>query len=186
LIASAMDPDLFRGIILLDPTILGGARGVFWSLAKMFGQVNRVYVVRDALNRRDRWASRAEVRRSWASKRVFARLEPDCLDDYVSAGIQDHPEGGVTLSYSKEWEARVFATTPAFSWNWVRGLTVPALVVRGAGSDTFLKGVAEKFVRLAPSSRLCEVDEGTHLFPLEQPGYTADLIAGFIDSLPPA
>ncbi|MBL6975637.1 MAG: alpha/beta hydrolase [Deltaproteobacteria bacterium] len=186
LIAAARDPGLFRGVVLLDPTILGGARAFFWSIAKALGQVHRVFVVRDALNRRDRWASRDEVRASWAAKPVFARLDPRCLGDYVQAGVVDHPEGGVTLRYSKAWEARVFATTPACSWDWARRLKTPALVVRGALSDTFLPGVAARLGRLAPTARLLELEGSGHLFPLEAPERTAGVVTDFVDSLPPA
>lgn len=186
LIAAAMDPELFRGVVLLDPTILGGPRAFFWSIAKAFRQVHRVFVVRDALNRRDRWESREEVRESWAAKQVFVRLDPRCLDDYVQCGVVDHPDGGVTLRYSKEWEARVFATTPSRSWGWIRRLVTPCLVVRGSRSDTLLPGVAARLDRLAPTARLMELEGSGHLFPLEAPERTAGLISDFIDSLPPA
>lgn len=186
LIASVLDPSLFRGIVLLDPTILGGPRAFYWSLAKMIGQVHRVFVVRDALKRRDRWPSRDDVRSSWTEKRVFARLDAQCLDDYVESGVVDHPEGGVALRYTREWEAKVFATTPANSWNWVRKLSVPTLLVRAAGSDTLLPGVAAKLASLSPLVRLIEMEGTGHLFPLEEPEKTAGLIGDFIETLPPA
>jgi pimeloyl-ACP methyl ester carboxylesterase len=181
ILASVRDPGLFRALVLVDPVLLSGYRAIAWHLALRTGQMHRVPIVRGALQRRSRWASRDEVRGLWGAKPMFAAWAPGVLDDYLECGLVPLPDGGVTLRYPKEWEARVFQTTPMWTWDVLARIPVPVLVLRGERSDTFLPGAARAFRRRLPSATLVDVPGTTHLLPMERPEEVARLAADFLD-----
>jgi len=183
LMASVMNPNLFRAIVLLDPVIFCGFRAWTWGWMQRFGLAERFHLVQGATTRRNEWKTIGEVRESWASKPVFNDWDPDCLKDYLACGLVDAPDGGVTLRYPREWEARVFETTPSSTWPWIKRLNVPTLVVRGAESDTFLPNATWKFARSVPGAEFAEIPGSGHLFPMERPGRAAKVVLEFLDSL---
>ena len=68
-------------------------------------------------------------------------------------------------------------------------VTQPALVVLGGDSPRLTPLVVETVQRLAamlPDARTATLPGCDHLMPLQQPAALAELITGFIDSLPAA
>jgi pimeloyl-ACP methyl ester carboxylesterase len=116
---------------------------------------------------------------------VFSRWADGVLDDYLDAGLERDPAGGLRLTYPREWEARIFATTPHDVWASVRRLAVPALVLRGSRSDTFTEAAAARFSRECPGARVETVPGTSHFLPMERPDEVADRIVAFVDGLPP-
>lgn len=180
LMAAAHDPELFRGLVLLDPVLFTGPRALLWGLVKRVRLQNHMPIVKSALRRRDHWPSREAVRASYATKPVFARFDPECLDDYLEAGLLDTPEG-VILRYTKAWEARIFSTTPSVEiWSHVRRLRLPVLVLRGDGSDAFLPEAAARVARDVPGAEIVTLADASHLFPLERPLEVAEHVRRFV------
>lgn len=185
LAAAATEPARFRAVVLVDPVVFTGLRSVLWAAAKAAGLGSAFPLVRSALRRRDRWPDRATVRRAWAAKPVFSRWAEGVLDDYVDAGLESDPSGGLRLAYPKDWEARIFTVTPHDVWPAVRRLEVPALVLRGAGSDTLTAAAAARFARECPRARVETVPETSHFLPMERPEEVARRILAFVDDLRP-
>ena len=107
---------------------------------------------------------------------MFATWAPEVLEDYIQAAFDDSGDGDVLLRYSKAWESKIFETTPASVWSDIRRLQVPVLVIRGALSDTFLAGAANKIRRELPGATVVELPNTTHLLPMEQPATVAATI----------
>jgi pimeloyl-ACP methyl ester carboxylesterase len=98
------------------------------------------------------------------------------LDDYIQAAFRKVEDGGVTLRYPKAWESKIFEVTPANVWPELRRIEVPMFVIRGAGSDTFLAGAADRMRRTVPNARVVELEGCSHFVPMEQPLEVAKLI----------
>lgn len=58
---------------------------------------------------------------------------------------------------------------PEEGWRLVRSINVPTLLIRGEHSDILARGVAERFIREVPESRLEEVAGSGHPVPLDKP-----------------
>jgi pimeloyl-ACP methyl ester carboxylesterase len=56
-------------------------------------------------------------------------------------------------------------------------------VVRGASSDTFLPGAANKIRRELPGATVIELAETTHFLPMEQPAAIAETIIDWYQSV---
>lgn len=176
LLAAAEDPSLFSSLVLIDPVIFTGLHSLFWGFFKGLGLGGRLPLIRGARRRREVFPDLAAVRSAYSGKSVFATWLPEVLDDYVRAAFADAGEGQVALRYPKAWEAKIFEVTPAAVWRDLRRLQLPMLVVRGAGSDTFLPAAARRMRRDLPSATVVEMAGCSHFVPMEKPRELAALI----------
>ena len=80
-------------------------------------------------------------------------------------------DGSLELVYSPEWEARIYLTglRDWDIWAALPGLQVPALILRGAQSDTFLPSAVRLTRRRNPAIQLIALENATHLLPMEKP-----------------
>jgi len=179
MLAAAEDPGLFRALVVIDPVLFTGLRSLTWRFIRRRGWMERVPLVRNAANRRHRWVSREAARDAYRQKAFFASWDPDCLDDYLAAGL-DGPEGDLRLRYPREWEARIFADTPAALWGRIARVPVPTLVVRGAASDALTAAAARRARDTLPRGRLVEVPGTGHMLPVERPETVAAIVVEFL------
>lgn len=180
-LAALKEPGLFERVVLLDPTLLTGMYRLAFTLAGPLGLRGRIPPASLARRRREHWNSREEALASYRKKPLFQHFDPDCLQDYVTFGLKEAPQGGFQLAIPRAWEVRVFETSPRAIWRRLRELKVPTLVLRGSESDTFSAQGLERVRRVLPGV-LTETLPGTHLFPLEKPEACAQRILGFLDA----
>jgi pimeloyl-ACP methyl ester carboxylesterase len=181
--AAIRRPDLFRAVVLIDPVILPPA--VLWAMRLMraLGLRGRQPLVQGALRRRRTWPSRQACYEHLRDKPLFARWPDVALWDYVEAGTKIGAGGQAELVYPPEWEAHIFATTPADVWRDVPRLRTPTLVIRGEHSDTFRPEAQARMARLMPDARFLVISDAGHLVPMERPAETGEAIRSFLDSL---
>ena len=183
LLAAARSPELFSGLVVVDPVVFAGFRRWIWQLMKTTGQVGRLSLLQNARRRADRWPHRGAVRQTWMDKPFFASWTAASFDAYLEHGLRDGADGSVHLRYPKAWEARIFELTPHNLWPEIQSIRVPILAVRGERSTTFLEGAARRMVRRCPAAR-CETIKGSgHLVPMEKPAELGRLICDFANQL---
>ena len=180
LLAAVRRPDLFRAIILLDPVLL--PRWVYWMkwLLPQRWWEGRVPLARIARRRRDQWPDQAAARQHLRVKSVYRGMDDPVFDDFIQAAIQPAREG-VALTYSKAWEARIYATVTN-PWPALRKVRVPTLGIRGAASDTILPAAWRRWQRLQPGARFRQIPQAGHLVPLEQPLAVSREIHAFLSN----
>ncbi len=179
ILAAALEPKRFAGLILLDPVLL--PRRVAWaSRFTSERRLQKLPMIRRALGRPETFPSHAEAFDFYRPKRAFQGLSDEALRHYVEASKTAHAGVGVVLRYPKRWEAAVYASPP-----WVRkplrSLTMPTLGLRGADSDTLSPKMLQRWRHWQPSATLEEV-AGGHLFPLEHPRATAQRIIAYVSA----
>ncbi|QRN93974.1 alpha/beta hydrolase [Archangium violaceum] len=179
LLASVKDPGLFRAVVALDPVLFTGKRLLLIQALSLLGLRHRVPPASLARRRREAWGSREEAATSYRKKALFQRFDPECFQDYITHGLTEVPGGGFRLTIPRDWEARVFETSPRGVWRKLRAVPVPALVLRGRDSDTLLPEALERVRHTLPGV-LTEEQPGTHLFPLEHPEDCGRRILSFL------
>jgi pimeloyl-ACP methyl ester carboxylesterase len=182
-LAAAADPRRFRALALVDPVVFTGTHTLFWGALKGLGFGHRLPLIRGALRRRESYADVNEVRASYAGKSVFARWDPQVLDDYIGAGFVPDAACGVRLRYPKMWEARIFEMTPASVWRELQSLEVPMLFIRGAASDTFVAAAAKRAGRELDNAQVVEVAGASHFVPMERPREVGRLITDWVGEI---
>ena len=178
IIAAARHPELFRGLILIDPVIFRSRRTLGTKLAPR-SRLKRLPAVRGALRRPHHFESFEAAFDFYRGKRAFAKMSDSALWDYVNASKVPQEQGGVALAYPVHWEAGVYASPP---WMWPRivKLQAPTLGLVAQDSDVLSPGVVKRWQRLQPSAEI-QICPGGHLLPLERPEESARRVLDFLD-----
>lgn len=173
--AALRRPDLYRGLVMLDSPVLTRTDQLVIQAAKRFGFIDRLTPAGRTLGRREAFADTLEARRYFAERSLFSRFDPDCLDAYVEHGLHPHEEG-VRLRFEAATEINIYRSVPHTSPGRPQQLQVPLALVKGAQSRVVLAHHG-RMARRAPRGEFLTLPGG-HMFPLEYPGDTAQLLRG--------
>ncbi|GAB3271462.1 alpha/beta fold hydrolase [Parahaliea aestuarii] len=176
MLAAVGKPQLFRGLILLDPVFLPSRQALAMAMTPE-KVMRRIPLVRKTLLRPSRFSDRQAAFAFHRGKRPFARMSDEALWDYVHAGTRPGADG-IELAWSPAWEAAVYSSVPLV-WPRLLRLKLPTLGLRGEESDILSAAALQRWGRLQPGAQL-ETCPGGHLFPLEHPADTAARVARFI------
>lgn len=177
MMVAAQRPDLIKGLIMLDAPFLTNfeARGL--NIVKRLGLIDRVTPAGRTLGRQERWQSRHEAIQYFQQKKLFKAFDQRCLVDYVEQGTIEQTSGQRVLHFDAQTEINIYRTIPD-NLHKTAELKMPSAVIAGKYSDVFKKhhgykmrkqlGMAVKWL------------EGSHMFPLEQPKLTAQIIKQYI------
>lgn len=171
--AALRRPELYRGVVMLDSPLLTLAERLLIRAAKRFGFIDHITPAGRTLGRRETFADPREARDYFASKRLFSRFDPQCLDAYVSHGLQVH-EQGLRLRFDPATEIRIYRSVPHTTPGGAQQLAVPLALVRGRQSRVVLPHHA-RLLRRMPRAQYHSLPGG-HMFPLERPQDTAELL----------
>jgi pimeloyl-ACP methyl ester carboxylesterase len=182
--AALMAPARFQALVLLDPVLLPRRVMFAWRVVREVGLGSCLHPnIRIARNRRRRFASLDEAFELYRPRPVFRYLSDENLLVLIRGLLVQSADGGYVLAYSPAWEVRVYDAAVWNDWDLWEGiprLQVPALVLRGADSDTFREPAAEELARRAPRIRAETIARASHLLPLERPFEIAALIERYL------
>lgn len=184
LLAAIEQPERFKALILLDPTILTPDIYAMLRKAQSAGMADQHPLAQGARRRRRDFDSYADAFDYFKGKPLFEDWHPDALQQYVHAGLIA-TDNGYTLAWSPEWEAYYFSTGYTQTWDVLPRLSpdIPTLIIRGSQSDTFEASSAEKVRDLLPSATHITLDGHGHLFPHSAPDQTAEIVGDWLKQL---
>jgi pimeloyl-ACP methyl ester carboxylesterase len=194
LMCAARHPQLggqpVRGVLLLDSPVLGGWRARTLELVKRTQLVGSVSPGKVSRRRRNHWPSEADALTYFASKKAFARWDPQVLRDYVAHGTHEVPHGSGTqrvLRFDRDVETAIYNTLPHNLDRLLRRhpLQCPVAFMGGTDSQEMKQvgmAMTHRVVGKNHPERLLML-EGSHLFPMEKPQETAEGIAQLLRSL---
>lgn len=182
LMAAKARPDLVRAVVLLDSPVVAGWRAAVWRMIQPSRFADKFSPARVSSKRRNRWPDAETAHRHFSSKALYASWDPQILRDYLKHGLVPHPEGGVTLRFTRETETAVYRSLPHHLGRLVaRSYPVPTGFIGGVDS------VECRLAGLAATHRLVGRNfvqmPGGHLFPMESPAETAKAVHKMIQSL---
>lgn len=182
LLAALAEPQRFRALILLDPTILPPLTLAAIRLLRAVGMGQRFPLVQGALRRRAHFASAEEAFAYWRGKPLFRNWSDEVLRLYAEGLTHPAPDGGVTLRWSPQWEARAYQTIFTEVWREVPRLrgVLPILVLRGAQTNTFVAASERRMRRLLPEATYVTLQGHGHLFPMSAPQEAQQVIAAWL------
>lgn len=167
------------GVVLLDSPMVGGWRATAVNMAKrtpLFGSMTPGAVSR---KRRHQWPDRDAALAHFASKKAFARWDPQALADYIDHGTEDL-DGKRVLRFNREVETAIYNTLPDHLDRLLsrHPPRCPVAFVGGLQSEELRQAglaLTEKVTR----GRMAMLD-GSHLFPMEKPLATAAAVEAAI------
>lgn len=184
LLAASRRPEIAAGVLLLDSPVLAGWRAHSVQVLKATRVMGRISPGKVSKSRRQQWPSADAAHTHYAAKAVFARWDPRVLADYVAAGIEADPAGGVRLAFRRDVETKLYNTLPHHFGTLLKRHPpqCPVAFIGGTQSAEVRQvGLAE--TRAVTRGRI-EWLEGTHLFPMEKPLETAALVLRMLTAAP--
>ncbi len=183
--AALWQPQIFSKIILIDPVILPPQYIVLWKMLSFIPFSTNLHpLVKAAQKRRTSFSSEEDMFANYRKKKIFENISDEGLRAYVHAMALPSRDGQVHLRYSPEWEARIYTTgikDDLDLWRNMRRITQPLMVLRGERSNTFWAQTAMRMKKLRSETRICVVEETTHLLPLEKPHQVSRLMLDFLE-----
>ncbi len=183
--AAVWAPERFHAMVLLEPVLLPRRVMLEWWLVRATGLGTRLHpLIPGALRRQRRFGNLEDAYERYRGRPIFRYFSDQALRAYIMGMTSKGADGAFELTYSPEWEARVYDTGVWNDWDLWRALPslrTPTLFVRGAESDTLRTSVTGEVARRSPQVRIVVMERATHLLPLERPGETSELIRGFVE-----
>ena len=175
LMAASRNPELARGVVLVDSPILGGWRSTAVGVMKttqMFGSLSPGAVSR---NRRNNWPSIDAAFEHFRHKKAFAKWDSEVLMDYATHGTLESG-GNRILSFDRHVETQFYNTVPDNLEQLLARHPVkcPVAFIGGLASVE-MKQVGMATTEKITRGRIMMLD-GSHLFPMEKPVATAAAI----------
>lgn len=167
------NPEIYKAIILLDAPVISRLSSSGVRVLKMLNLSDRFTPSQMTRFRRNLWKSKEEVYEHFKQKEKFAAFDDDVLRDYAENATVETTRG-VELFFKPSIEARIYRALPHGLPKTRGKLRVPAAYIGGTYSQE------AKMARLSFMKKYFPFEfhfiEGSHLFPLEKPQETAELI----------
>jgi len=181
--AALHHPERIRALVLIDPVLFTPWAILRWNLVRALGLGHRLHrLIPITKARRRTFNDLDRLFNGYRRKDLFKYMNDESLRAYITGITSPEATGGYRLSYSPEWEVRIYYTGIWHDldlWRGLRSLKTPLLIIRGAESDTFLAAAAHQVVRTNPAVQVETIQKATHLVPLERPAETCELIQNF-------
>lgn len=175
--AAAARPDLFNGIIMLDPVAMNGFKGYVAAVLKKLRMTDMMTPARHSANRRRHWPDLASAERYFKSKALFRDFHEQCLQDFLNHALEKTSDG-YELFFKVEQEMAVYRNAPThFDVLEGRLKSIPGIIINADKTNVAFDATVRRIAR-QQNFELKTID-GFHMFPLEQPGLTAQLIKQF-------
>jgi pimeloyl-ACP methyl ester carboxylesterase len=184
LLAVIDEPERFRALILLDPTIPLPELVQMIKIAQDTGQTDLMPLVQTASRRRRQFDSLDEAHDYFKGKPLFADWPDESLRLYTESLLRPGTNG-FELAWSPEWEIyyyRSMYTAVWETWPRLRGL-LPTLVIRGGTSTTLVEESVEQMRVLVPDADYVDIPGHGHLFPQSAPAETRVVIEDWLKRL---
>ncbi|MEY3997446.1 MAG: hypothetical protein RLY60_258 [Pseudomonadota bacterium] len=183
LMLAAQYPGLAHAVVMVDAPAVGGLQAKVLQLSKTFSLNKKFSPGAISRKRRNEWHSLEEVRAHFASKKVFARWDPQVLDDYVLHGTREEltSDGAKrVLSFDRQTETLIYESVPHNLERLIRThpLACPVSLVAARHSRE-MRLAGTEFSKKITKGRICMID-GTHLVPMEKPLVTAAAVEACI------
>ena len=169
--------DLYEKIVLLDPTIFSPTIIYMWRILSYF---KAHPLIKKAKNRRKLFNDFEEIFNSYRSKNIFSKIADEQLNEYIYSIFKEIGDQ-VELSYASAWEEAMYLTAGIKDfdiWKNLHNLQTPTLIIIPEESPV-LRYYASKKILKNKFINIEILKESTHLFPLEKPEKTAQIILNF-------
>ena len=172
--AACEAPQLFKGVILLDPPVASGHASWLFRLAKLTPLIDKISPAGKAATRCQSWPLDTDLVAYFRAKSLFKDFKPECIEDYVKAAIRVEA-GRQVLAFDAAVEAAIFRNVPDNIHRYYGRLKVPACLITGANSQVCIPAYLNHFVKNTQIEHLT-LDDCGHMFPLEKPQLVAQLL----------
>ncbi|WP_026374708.1 alpha/beta fold hydrolase [Aestuariibacter salexigens] len=180
-LACCMQPQLFKGLLMLEPPLAVGLQQPVFRLLKKTPLIDKVTPAGLSKYRKYEWQRDEDVVGYFKQKGLFRPMDPECVEDYVASAIEHH--GDVwKLRFHVDVETAIFRTLPHNLSRFYGRLQCPSMMVTAEHSNVCKPSRIKPFLRGNRMPHQVFSNAG-HMFPLEQPKQVAKLIKQLISDM---
>ena len=180
-LAVCREPQRFSGLVMLDPPLFTGLYGRIFEWVKRTPLIDRLTPAGLSSRRTRQWSLNTDLAAYFAKKSFFRDFHPKAVSDYAHSVVAKTGEA-YRLSFDPDIEAQVFRTIPTTLGRHYGECQLPSLLVCGTQTDVTLPWLRRQFLHKQPHFAQAQV-EGGHMFVLEAPAQTAQVINDFVATL---
>lgn len=181
LVTSCARPDLFKGVLLMEPPAFTGWVSFALKWFKKAGLSDKFTPSGKARTRRAKWAHDEDMVQYFRGKTLFNDFSDQGIQDYVEAATDTDKEGR-KLSFQAEVEADIFKHCPHNLKSLKGKLAVPATLVTATKQPVLNPAQVRQLLNYFPAKHHINHGAG-HLFPLEQPSSAANLVVKLLSDI---
>jgi pimeloyl-ACP methyl ester carboxylesterase len=173
-------PELFAGLIMLDPPLFSGWPAFIAHVFKMLKQSDKYTPAGKSKLRREHWDSHSQMAAALRSKGLFAGFSDACFKDYVDSALVPGDQLAYKLAIPVKTEVQIFRYMPTTLWQgkYHKALAVPCHLLSASGGEFKRMGLEKRSDRhLRIPYSYCP---GSHMFVLEAPEQVAVVIDALI------
>lgn len=161
LILAAQHPELFSGLVLIDPFMVPEKfEDTYRSMTDMLVSKTR--------ERNPVWSSTAAVKEYMATKFMFQDWSDEAIDAFIAFNLDQHEDETFTLKCPPTIEAGVYDDKVTALWPSVENLKVPTFILSGDKTVPFFAEGHRIAADMNPNIELISV-KGGHNFMQEHP-----------------
>ncbi|MCG8670510.1 MAG: alpha/beta hydrolase [Pseudomonadales bacterium] len=178
-LAAVKRPDLFKDIILLEPVLWGATRRRIVRALRYIGLGDLGNPAVRTLKRRNHFEDKSEAIDYFSNRRIFDKMDSRCFEEYINHGLVECGNK-FRLTIPPELESALFnCQLLNFPKN---AYSIKGKIVYASNSNTLLKSDVRWLKKKMENMRFYEIDGG-HMFPVETPDMTANLINELIEDI---
>ncbi|OYU53309.1 MAG: alpha/beta hydrolase [Alphaproteobacteria bacterium PA1] len=182
LLASALRPDLVKGLCLFDPVLAPTPFYIYAHMPWVFRLWRSQFPLAKAAGRRRAiFPNRQAVLDAYTGRGAFKSWPAAMLADYCEDGFTDLPDGQVRLSCAPAFEAACFAGQRHYPIAALKALKVPGRLLRGGRHSTTVATLIPLLTR--SGIQVETVPETSHFVPMEKPDVCAKALIDLIQSV---
>lgn len=171
--AACTKPELFKGLILLDPPIISNLERHVVRVLKKTSIIDKITPAGRTQSRRRIWPLGTDIASHYQKTSLFRNFDKRCLNDYVNAVVHERNQQ-LELSFSPDIEANIFRNIPDNINQYFGKLQCPAVLLTGDQTDVCRPRYLRNFIKGNNIDH--KIVNGGHMFPLEYPEQTAKII----------
>lgn len=181
LLVALKRPELVSKIILIDPVLLPLTYWLGTKAIQSIGLIEKIHpMVRGALIRKNNWKSKEEAFEYFSGKKLFRKVIPEAITDYIEGGMKQTNESNFCLNCDPRWEAATFKLTAGEIWFNLKSSEIPTKIILTPNSYVCNKKSQKKLSQYLSKMEVVTIENTTHMLPLEDIESVGNEILNFI------
>ena len=172
-------PGTFKKIFLLDPVITSSFKSLLYKQLLKVGLIDRLHpMIRRTNNKKMEYRDKTEIYTNYRRKNIFSKLSDEDLKIYIDSIIVQK-SNSIKIKISKDWENAIYRNGSVHDyWIWknIKKVNTTTYVITPKNNEFGHFNYGKKMRNENNQFLNLTIEETSHLFPLEKPRETADLI----------
>lgn len=175
-LAACKYPNMFAGLIMLDPPLVTGVASWVFKFAKRGKLIDKITPAGKTKIRNTKWHHKTDLVAYFHERALFRNMDKECIADYVEAVTRIDGEYR-HLHFDVNIETNIFRTLPDNLSAQKGKLTVPSYLLTGKHTEVCIPRLRSPFIRGNKHYiHHIELPFGGHMFPLERPTEVASAL----------